>query len=104
MGKGKNPRKRKDPALTRGTEEIEPERQTQETVNLVPPARRSPATVGAEPHPIPPREPSLRPVVVESARPPLRQMIQGLRTAIGAMLDIADAVAETITKEFQRRA
>jgi hypothetical protein len=107
MGKGKNPRKRRDPekdASARG--EGEPQRQTQERVELIPPARRPPTAVGAETPPLPPREPprSHRAPVPERDRPVLFQLLQGLRNAVGAMLDIADAAAEAITKGLQRRA
>jgi len=102
MGKGKNPR-RKDPKRRSSAEEPEPERQTQEKVDLVPPARRPPTAVGAQTAPVPPREPGAR-ASVERPRPALFQFIQGLRTAIGAMLDIADAAADAIMRRMQGRA
>lgn len=104
MGKGKSPRKRREPGRQPSAEEPEPERQTQERVDLVPPARRPPTALGAETPPLPPREPRSRPAALERARPALSRLVQGLRTALGAMLDIADVAADAITRGLQRRA
>ncbi len=107
MGKGKNPRKRRDPAKdSNALGEPEPERQTQEKAELAPPARRSPTAAGAETPPLPPREPprAHHAPVPERDRPVLLQVLESLRTAVGVMLDIADTAAEAITRQVGRRA
>lgn len=107
MGKGKNPRKHRDPDKdANASGEAEPERQTQEKAGLVPPARRPPTAVGADTPPLPPREPP-RPQgapVPEPNRPVLFQLLQGLRNMVGAVLDVADAAAEAIITGLERRA
>jgi len=99
MGKGKKPRK------PRSSEE-ELERPTQAKGELVPPARRPPTAVGTDAPPPPPREPlglrQRRPPA--PSRPVLFELIQTIRAAVGAMLDIADAAAEAITKRIEGRA
>ncbi len=99
MKKGRYPRKPKDPG-----DEVEP--QTQEKGELVPPARRPPTAVGAETPPLPPREPpGSRPAPLpERQRPVLFRFLRSLRTAVGAMLDVADAAAQAITKRLEGRA
>jgi hypothetical protein len=107
MGKGKTPRKRRDPVSNEPADgEKEVERQTQEKAELVPPARRPPTAVGAETPPLPPRESPRRPPspVPEHHRPTLFQLVQALRHVVGAMLDLADAAAEAITKRREGRA
>ena len=99
MGKGKKPRKPRPP-------EEELERPTQAKGELVPPARRPPTAVGTDAPPPPPREPvglrQRRPPA--PSRPALFELIQTIRAAVGAMLDIADAAAEAITKRIEGRA
>jgi hypothetical protein len=103
MSKGKGPRKRKDP--------IEIERQTQEKAELVPPARRPPTAVGAETPPLPPPEPP-RPglprrqssPIPERARPAFSELVQALRLAVGAVLDLADAAVEAIRNRIEGQA
>lgn len=98
MGKRKKPSKPRDEA-----ESPEPQPETQPTGELLPPVRRPPTAVGAG---MVPQEPSRQPSVpaaVASARPTLSQFIHTVRTVVGAMLDIADAAAEEITKRLQRR-
>lgn len=107
MKKGRKPRKPKDPrnaSNTGGEEEVE--RQTQEQGQLGPPARRPPTALGAEAPPPPPQEPPRsRPAPVpERHRPVLFRFLRTLRTAVGTMLDIADAAAEAITKRLGGRA
>lgn len=97
MGKGKNPRKPKDPQPENDAGEEQPEPQTESKAEFVPPARRPPTAVGAETPPPPPPEP-LR------SRPVLRQLLGTLRNAVGRMLDLADAAAETIRKGLEGRA
>ena|SRR5213593_4435106 len=106
MGKGRKPRKPKPP-------EEELERPTQAKGELVPPARRPPTAVGTDAPPPPPREPVRLPQPrspLPERRPPapsrpvLFELIQTIRAAVGAMLDIADAAAEAITKQLERRA
>src|SRR2546422_10389337 len=106
MGKDKKPRKPKPP-------EEELERQTQAKGELVPPARRPPTAVGTDTPPPPPREPVRLPQPrsplpqrrsPEPGRPVLFEFLQTLRTAVGAVLDIADAAADAITKRLEGRA
>src|SRR6059036_1186064 len=106
MGKGKNPRKRRDPAKdSNALGEKEIERQTQEKAELVPPARRPPTAVGAETPPLPPKEPprpppppspspQRRPVVSERQPLALTDLVHAIRRAVGALLDVADAAAD----------
>lgn len=99
MGKGQKPRKPKPP-------EEELERPTQAKGELVPPGRRPPTAVGTDAPPPPPREPVRLPQrrTPASSRPVLFELIQTIRAAVGAMLDIADAAAEAITKRIEGRA
>jgi hypothetical protein len=99
MGKDKRPRKRRAPDPN-PPEDQEPQRQTQEKADLLPPARRPPTAVAAETPPLPPRPPRAQPAVA-STRPVLWQLLQGLRTAIGVMLDAADAAADTIRQRLE---
>src|SRR5947207_8626632 len=115
MGKGKNPRKRRNPVTESTADEKEIERQTEEKARLVPPARRPPTAVGAETPPPPPREPP-RPVrspLPERHRPSrvpereglvLSNLLHAVQLAVGAMLDLADAAADIITKQIEGRA
>ena len=81
MGKNKRPRKPKPPTTDQSPsrdEELVP--QTVRTETLVSlPQRRSP----------------------EPTRPVLFELLQTIRAAVGAMLDIADAAAEAITKRLE---
>ena len=99
MGKDKRPRKRRAPDPN-PPEDQEPQRQTLEKADLVPPARRPPTAVAAETPPLPPRPPRAQPVV-SSTRPLLFQFLQGLRSMIGVMLDAADAAADTIRQRLE---
>ena len=96
MGRGKKPRKPRPP-------EEELERPTQAKGELVPPARRPPTAVGTDAPPPPPREPvGLRQRRTPApSRPVLFEVIRTIRAAVGAMLDIADAAAEAITKRIE---
>jgi len=101
MGKGKKPRKPQPPAPdTSAAGEEEFERQTEAKSELVPPSRRPPTAVGAETPAPPPREPPhSRPAPVpERSRPALFRLLQAIRGAVGAVLDLADAAADVITK------
>jgi len=103
MGKDKKPRKRRDPAETRPAEEEQViERQTQEKAELVPPSRRPPTAVAADTVPVPPREPTRLPP--QHRRPVLFHVVEALRHAVGAILDLADAAADAIAKGIERRA
>lgn len=116
MGKGKGPRKRRDPVSNQPSEnDKDTERQTQEKGDLVPPARRPPTAIGAGTPPPPPDEPlrpgptpspspQRRPVVSEHHPPALTELVHAIRRAVGALLDIADAAAEAITKRMEGRA
>jgi hypothetical protein len=115
MGKGKGPRKRRDVVRNEPSEEKEIERQTQEKADLVPPGRLPPTAVGAETPPLPPNEPRRPPPVpspsparrpVVSPRPPsaLVELVSAIRVAVGALLDLADAAADAITKQVGGRA
>ena len=112
MRKGKKPQKNKQPGKTKGPvenkesgREEEFERQTQEDAELVPPARRPPTAVGAGTPPLPPRPsgPS-RSTPEPHRRPPLFRLLQTVRAAVGAVLDLADAAVDAVTKGLQRRA
>ena len=114
MGKGKNPRKRRE-AVSNEPAEKEIERQTQEKAELVPPARRPPTAVGADTPPLPPREPrhpapaprpspQREPVVLERPRSALLGLVSAIRLAVDALLDLADAAADVITKQIEGRA
>jgi hypothetical protein len=108
MGKGKKPRKPKaapTPDQSPGGDE-ELERPTQAKGELVPPARRPPTAVAADTPPPPQREPVRLPQrrSPEPGRPVLYEWLQTIRTAVGAMLDIADAAADAITKRLEGRA
>src|SRR5437588_10229341 len=112
MRKGKKPQKNKQPGKTKspvenkdsgGEEEFE--RQTQEDVELVPPARRPPTAVGAGTPPLPPRPsgPS-RSTPEPYRRPALFRLLQSVRAAVGAVLDLAAAAVDVGTKRRQGRA
>lgn len=103
MGKGRQPRKPKDPTPDTG-EEREPERQTEPKGDLMPPSRRPPTTVAAE-TPQPPREPiRLQPRPAPAGRAPaLAQLLDTIRAVAGAMLDLADAAADALTKRLAGR-
>jgi len=106
MGKGKKPRKAPNPTPdpNPGAGE-EMERQTQAKGELVPPSRRPPTAVGTDTPP-----PAREPVRLPQRRSPaprrlaLFEFFQTIRTAVGALLDIADAAAEAITKRLEGRA
>ena len=104
MRKGKKPDKNRPPPKDKdsGAEE-QFERQTQEKVELVPPARRPPTAVGAGTPPLPPRPSRPSHSAPEPhRRPALFRLLQDLRTAVGAALDLADAAADAITKILRR--
>ena len=112
MGKGKRPRKPKPSPLDQiPPSDEEPERQTQAKGELGPPARRPPTAVGTDsppPGPEPVQLPQRRSPLPERSspapsRPVLYDVLQTLRTAVGAMLDIADAAAEAITRRLEGR-
>ena len=88
MGKGKRPRKPKPPTTDQSPsrdEELEPQTVRIETpVSL--PQRRSAPLQRRSPDP---------------TRPVLFELLQTIRAAVGAMLDIADAAAEAITKRLE---
>ena len=114
MRKGKGPRKYREGVSNEPSEEKEIERQTQEKAELVPPARRPPTAIGAEtpppprepPRPPPPPSPSpqRRPIVLERPRSALGELVSAVRLAVGALLDLADAAADVITKQIAGRA
>ncbi len=104
MRKGKKPEKKKSINSEDSCQE-EFERQTQEKAELVPPARRPPTAVGAGTPPLPPRPSRPSHSAPEPhRRPPLFRLLQTVRAAIGAVLDLADAAADAVTKGLQRRA
>jgi hypothetical protein len=78
MGKSKKPRKPNLPVT---------ELEQRERVPL--PERRSPLPQRSSP---------------AASRPVLYELLQTIRTAVGAMLDIADAAAEAITRQLEGRA
>ena len=85
--------------------EEEFERQTQENAELVPPARRPPTAVGAGTPPLPPRPSGPSRSTPEShRRPALFRLLQTVRAAVGAVLDLADAAVDAVTKGLQGRA
>jgi hypothetical protein len=110
MGKGRGPRKRKDPAPEQPPIDDQPiERQTQDKAELVPPARRPPTAVGSETPPLPPREPPRPALPPEQPRPPRRsvpirersplvEFVNVLRAAVVSLIDLADAAVEAITR------
>jgi hypothetical protein len=106
MSKDRKPRKRRSPADNESAEgEKEVERQTEEKAELVPPVRRPPTAVGAEtPPPPPPLPPARRQRVPERQRPAFSQLVQALRLAVGAIIDLADAAADAITKRIEGKA
>ena len=111
MRKGKKPdTKKPDTKRPPGKEkasgsEAEFERQTQEQAELVPPARRPPTAVGAGTPPRPPRRSRPSPSAPEPHhRPALFRALQAVRAALGALLDVADAAADAVTKGVQPRA
>lgn len=108
MGKGKGPRKPKPPTPEQSPSAEEVEHPTQAKGDLQPPARRPPTAVGADtpPPPLPPQRRTLPPRRDRPApaRPVLYGLLQTIRAAVGAMLDIADAAADAITKRIEERA
>ena len=87
MGKDKKPRKPKAATPDQSpTSNEELERQTQAS-ELVPP----------EPVRLP------EPRIATPRRPVLFELLQTIRTAVGAMLDIADAAADAIMKRLEGR-
>lgn len=84
MGKSKQPRKRKAPS------QPEPLQATPEPVPPIVPR--------AELVPLPP------PRLPETAAPVLLQVLEALRAAAGAMIDIADAAADALKKQLAGRA
>ncbi len=87
MGKSKKPRKPKSPTAEQSPPSDEELAPPGEPVAL--PERRLPL----------PQRSSLAP-----SRPVLYELLQSIRTAVSAMLDIADAAAEVISKRLERRA
>ena len=107
MKKGRRPRRPKDPGRDKDArDEEDVARQTQEKAQLIPPSRRPPTAVGAATPPLPPQEPPRsRPAPLsERDRPALLRLVEALRNAVGAMLDIADATAEALRKRLEGRA
>lgn len=107
MGKGRIPPKSRDPSTDSvdGEKEIEP--QTQDKAEFVPPARRPATAIGADTPPPPPREPPRPPPsplperhratqVSDGDRSALSQVVQAVRLAVGALLDLADATADIV--------
>lgn len=86
MEKDKRPRKPTKPArkTQKATGRKTPQRPTRADVELVPRARRPPATIGGD---VPARH-----------RPAVDRLLGLLRTAVGALLDVADAAAGAITR------
>src|SRR5438445_4755624 len=106
MRKGKKPDKNRPPPKDKdsGAEE-QFERQTQEKVELVPPARRPPTAVGAGTPPLPPRPSRPSHSAPEPhRRPALFRLLQTVRAAVGAVLDLTDAAVDAVTKGVHRRA
>ncbi len=111
MKKGKKPEiKKRDTKQTSGRDEDsgsaeEFERRTQDKAELVPPARRPPIAVGVGTPPRPPRPSRPSPSAPEPHRgPALFRALQAVRAALGALLDVADAAVDAVTKGLQRRA
>ena len=107
MKKDKNPRKKEKPSKDKNLAgEAEFERQTQENAELVPPARRPPTAVAAgTPPPPPPRPRPSEPGPERwEPRPGLVRLLRTVRSALGTILDAADAAAEVIVERFGRRA
>src|SRR6267142_178163 len=114
MGKDKRPRKPKPRTPEQAPSDEELEHPTEAKGDLQPPVRRPPTAVGADsPPPPPPREPvrlpdrrSLPPQRQSPAptRPVFYDLLQTIRAAVGAMLDIADAAADAITRQLEGRA
>lgn len=103
MGKGKKPGKHKNPTENEDSAKNEEvERQTQEKAALVPPPRRPPTAVGAGTPPRPEHPSHSAPT--PHRRPALFQLLQTLRAVAGAILDLADAAADAITKGIRRGA
>lgn len=95
--------KRKKPLRKDSGNEPEVERQTQDKAELVPPARRPPTAVGAGTPPPPPRPPRRSPSDPEPhRRPALLRVVEAVRAAVGAVLDLADAAADAVTKGLRR--
>jgi hypothetical protein len=85
MGKGKRPRKPKPP-----TPDESPRREEE----LESPPALEPVSLAERRSSLPQRSSSA------PNRPVLYDLLQTLRTAVGAMLDIADAAAEAITRRL----
>ena len=97
---GKTPRPNNDPGVD---EEFEP--QTQEKAALVPPSRRPPTAVGAATPPRPPRPSRSTPSASDPHRRPIVfHLLHDLRAAIGTLLEVADIVADAITKRLRGEA
>ena len=88
MGKGKRPRKPRPPT---------PDESPRSEEELESPAALEPMALAERRNPLPQRS-SPAP-----SRPVLFELVQTLRTAVGAMLDIADAAAEAITRRLEGR-
>lgn len=103
MGKDKRPRRPKPPTPEQSPSEEEVEHPTQAKGDLMPPARRPPTAVGADTPPPPPREPVRLPQrrSPAPARPVLYDLLQTIRAAVGAILDIADVAADAITRRIE---
>ena len=107
MGKDKRPRKPRPPAPEQSPSDEESARPTQSKGDLQPPARRPPTAVGADDAPPPPPQRRTLPPRRDPrapARPVLYELLQTIRAAVGAMLDIADAAAHAITERLEGRA
>ena len=87
MGKGKNPRKRREAV-------------SNEPANTPPLPPREPRHLAPAPRPSPQREP----VVSERPRSALLGLVSAIRLAVDALLDLADAAADAITKQIEGRA
>src|SRR5438105_8986537 len=99
MRKGKKPAKSKNPVKGKDSSSGEFERRTEEKAELVPPARRPPTAVGAGTPPPPPHPSRPSPSAPEPHhRPALFRLLQTVRAAIGAVLDLADAAADAVPK------
>ncbi len=93
MGKSKKPRKPESPTAdesARSDEELE--------LTTPPPPPREPVPLPLRRSPLPARR------TPAPSRPVLYDLLQTIRTAVGAMLDIADAAAEAITRTLEGHA
>ena len=106
MTKGRRPRRPKDPGRDKDARDEDVAWETQEQGQPIPPSRQPPTAVGAATPPLPtPEPPRPRPASLsEGVRPALLRFVEALRTAVGAMLDIADATAEALRKRLEGRA